>query len=76
MRLDKPIGTLLLLWPTMWALWFASDGRPMGAVVCHSNRSVPIGFVEPHQALVQRQPGSECGEDHGEHIVAPQASRS
>lgn len=28
MRLDKPIGTLLLLWPTLWALWFASDGRP------------------------------------------------
>jgi 4-hydroxybenzoate polyprenyltransferase len=26
MRLDKPIGTLLLLWPTLWALWFASDG--------------------------------------------------
>ena len=28
MRLDKPIGTLLLLWPTLWALWFASAGRP------------------------------------------------
>jgi len=27
-RLDKPIGTLLLLWPTLWALWLASDGRP------------------------------------------------
>ncbi len=28
MRLDKPIGTLLLLWPTLWALWLASAGRP------------------------------------------------
>jgi 4-hydroxybenzoate polyprenyltransferase len=28
MRLDKPIGTLLLLWPTLWALWIAADGRP------------------------------------------------
>ena len=28
MRLDKPIGTLLLLWPTLWALWIASRGRP------------------------------------------------
>lgn len=28
MRLDKPIGTLLLLWPTLWALWFAGAGRP------------------------------------------------
>jgi 4-hydroxybenzoate polyprenyltransferase len=27
-RLDKPIGTLLLLWPTLWALWLATDGRP------------------------------------------------
>jgi len=27
-RLDKPIGTLLLLWPTLCALWLASDGRP------------------------------------------------
>ncbi|MGL4408459.1 MAG: UbiA family prenyltransferase, partial [Zoogloea sp.] len=28
MRLDKPIGILLLLWPTLWALWVAADGRP------------------------------------------------
>ncbi len=28
MRLDKPIGTLLLLWPTLWALWIAPGGRP------------------------------------------------
>jgi 4-hydroxybenzoate polyprenyltransferase len=27
-RLDKPIGTLLLLWPTLWALWIAADGKP------------------------------------------------
>ena len=27
-RLDKPIGTLLLLWPTLWALWLASGGVP------------------------------------------------
>lgn len=28
MRLDKPIGILLLLWPTLWALWIASAGHP------------------------------------------------
>jgi 4-hydroxybenzoate polyprenyltransferase len=28
MRLDKPIGILLLLWPTLWALWMASSGKP------------------------------------------------
>lgn len=27
-RLDKPIGALLLLWPTLWAVWLASSGRP------------------------------------------------
>ncbi|MGQ0654345.1 MAG: 4-hydroxybenzoate octaprenyltransferase [Betaproteobacteria bacterium] len=32
-RLDKPIGTLLLLWPTLWALWLAADGRPRAALV-------------------------------------------
>ena len=28
MRLDKPIGSLLLLWPTLWALWLATPGVP------------------------------------------------
>jgi len=28
MRFDKPIGSLLLLWPTVWALWLASNGSP------------------------------------------------
>ncbi len=28
MRLDKPVGTWLLLWPTLWALWFAAGGLP------------------------------------------------
>jgi 4-hydroxybenzoate polyprenyltransferase len=28
MRLDRPIGTWLLLWPALWALWVAGAGRP------------------------------------------------
>ncbi|MGA2862414.1 MAG: 4-hydroxybenzoate octaprenyltransferase [Steroidobacteraceae bacterium] len=28
LRLDRPIGTWLLLWPTLWALWIAADGHP------------------------------------------------
>jgi 4-hydroxybenzoate polyprenyltransferase len=28
MRLDKPIGILLLLWPTLWGQWLATQGRP------------------------------------------------
>ena len=27
-RLDRPIGNFLLLWPTLWALWIAGQGRP------------------------------------------------
>jgi 4-hydroxybenzoate polyprenyltransferase len=27
-RLNRPIGILLLLWPTLWAIWIASEGRP------------------------------------------------
>ena len=33
MRLDKPIGILLLLWPTLWALWLSSYGTPDWVVV-------------------------------------------
>jgi 4-hydroxybenzoate polyprenyltransferase len=33
MRLDKPIGTLLLLWPTLWAVWIAAAGAPHWMVV-------------------------------------------
>jgi 4-hydroxybenzoate polyprenyltransferase len=32
-RMDKPIGTLLLLWPTLWALWVAGAGHPDARVV-------------------------------------------
>jgi 4-hydroxybenzoate polyprenyltransferase len=28
MRLDRPVGILLLLWPALWALWLASRGQP------------------------------------------------
>jgi hypothetical protein len=28
MRLHRPIGIWLLLWPTLWALWIAAAGRP------------------------------------------------
>lgn len=33
MRLDKPIGILLLLWPTLWAVWIASAGQPHWMIV-------------------------------------------
>ena len=33
MRLDKPIGILLLLWPTLWGVWLSAAGRPDWGVV-------------------------------------------
>ena len=33
MRLHRPIGIYLLLWPTLWALWLAGNGQPPSGVV-------------------------------------------
>ena len=33
MRMDRPIGTFLLLWPTLWALWLAGNGQPDPTIV-------------------------------------------
>lgn len=33
MRIDRPIGTLLLLWPTYWALWIANEGMPPWSIL-------------------------------------------
>lgn len=32
-RFDRPIGTLLLLWPTLWGLWIAAEGQPDPRIV-------------------------------------------
>lgn len=32
MRFDKPVGIWLLMWPTLWALWLSTAGRPDGGV--------------------------------------------
>lgn len=33
MRLDRPVGIWLLLWPTLWGLWVAADGAPSAKVL-------------------------------------------
>lgn len=57
MRLDKPIGILLLLWPTWWALWLASDGFPdtgllfiftVGVILMRSAGCVMNDFADRH----------------------------
>jgi len=57
MRLHRPIGIYLLLWPTLWALWLASAGRPdpliltvfvLGVVVMRSAGCVINDYADRH----------------------------
>ncbi|CAH9019380.1 4-hydroxybenzoate octaprenyltransferase [Candidatus Nitrosacidococcus sp. I8] len=69
MRLDKPIGIYLLLWPTLWALWIASQGQPslkvliiflIGVTLMRSAGCVINDFADrnfdPHVARTQGRP--------------------
>jgi 4-hydroxybenzoate polyprenyltransferase len=69
MRLDKPIGILLLLWPTLWALWLSASGHPnwlivwifvMGTVLMRSAGCVVNDYIDrdidPHVARTQNRP--------------------
>ncbi|WP_297461786.1 4-hydroxybenzoate octaprenyltransferase [Ferrovum sp.] len=68
-RMDKPIGTLLLLWPTLWALWLASQGHPslsnllvfsLGTLLMRSAGCVMNDIadrkVDPHVARTRLRP--------------------
>ncbi|WP_337879260.1 4-hydroxybenzoate octaprenyltransferase [Rheinheimera sp.] len=57
MRLDRPIGSYLLLWPTWWALWLASAGHPdwglllvfsLGVVLMRSAGCVINDYADRH----------------------------
>jgi 4-hydroxybenzoate polyprenyltransferase len=57
MRWHQPVGFLLLLWPTLWALWAASSGRPsprvlvvalLGVVVMRSGGCVINDYADRH----------------------------
>ena len=69
MRLDKPIGILLLLWPTLWALWLSAYGRPdwrvvwifvLGTVLMRSAGCVINDLadrhIDPHVARTKDRP--------------------
>jgi 4-hydroxybenzoate polyprenyltransferase len=68
-RLDKPIGILLLLWPVLWALWIAADGRPplwtlavflVGTVLTRSAGCIVNDFadrdIDPHVERTRGRP--------------------
>ncbi|HSW52209.1 MAG TPA: 4-hydroxybenzoate octaprenyltransferase [Sulfuricaulis sp.] len=69
MRLHRPIGILLLLWPTLWALWIAGQGRPdahvfvvfvLGVVLMRSAGCVINDYADrdfdPHVARTRDRP--------------------
>ncbi len=69
MRLDKPIGILLLAWPTLWGLWLSSAGRPdiwvflvftLGVVLMRSAGCVINDYADrdfdPHVARTRSRP--------------------
>jgi 4-hydroxybenzoate polyprenyltransferase len=69
MRVDRPIGTLLLLWPTLWALWIAGEGRPepfitlvfiIGVFIMRSAGCVINDYadrdLDPHVARTRTRP--------------------
>ncbi|MDH5444367.1 MAG: 4-hydroxybenzoate octaprenyltransferase [Gammaproteobacteria bacterium] len=68
-RFDRPIGTLLLLWPTLWAVWIAGEGKPdpwvlfvfvsgvvlMRAAGCAINDYADRD-IDPHVARTKQRP--------------------
>jgi len=64
-RLDKPIGALLLLWPTLWAVWLASDGRPR----------VDIVFIFIAGTLLMRSAGCAIN-DYADRAFDPHVERT
>ena len=69
MRVDRPIGTLLLLWPTLWALWIAAEGKPdpyitlvfiLGVFIMRSAGCVINDYadreLDPHVARTRARP--------------------
>jgi len=69
MRLDRPIGIYLLLWPTLWALWVAGNGHPaprllvifvVGVIVMRSAGCIVNDFadrnVDPHVKRTRARP--------------------
>jgi len=69
MRLDKPIGILLLAWPTLWALWISGSGSPdwgvlwiflLGVVLMRSAGCVVNDYADrefdPHVERTKNRP--------------------
>lgn len=69
MRFNRPIGILLLLWPTLWALWLAADGQPsiknlliftLGVILARAGGCIINDYadrkIDPHVARTAQRP--------------------
>jgi len=65
MRLDRPIGMLLLLWPVLWALWIAAAGRP----------ALPVFVVFVAGVVLMRSAGCVIN-DYADREFDPQVERT
>ncbi len=64
-RLNKPIGIFLLLWPTLWALWIASEGKP----------DLLVLFVFVTGVVLMRSAGCVIN-DYADRKIDPQVART
>ncbi len=64
-RLNKPIGIFLLLWPTLWALWIASEGKP----------DLLVLFVFISGVVLMRSAGCVIN-DYADRKIDPQVART
>src|SRR5215813_7881867 len=68
-RFNRPIGTWLLLWPALWALWIAGDGQPdqkvlvvfvLGVIVMRAAGCIVNDFadrdIDPHVRRTRDRP--------------------
>jgi len=65
MRLDRPIGILLLLWPVLWALWIAAAGKP----------ALPVFIVFVAGVVLMRSAGCVIN-DYADREFDPQVERT
>ena len=63
-RLDRPIGILLLLWPTLWALWIAGEGRPDALIVAVCARLAEQLIDESGFAMIDVRDDGHISEAH------------
>ena len=69
LRLDRPIGILLLLWPTLWALWLAAGGLPPIGILAIFVAGVEDGVIQDANLAATRLLGKDLRRIRGMHFT-------